>query len=76
MHCAWVVCAVRFKSKQPLKNPSEYELNRCQAPSHDLDQGGFMPNRTHEFDTVLLERVMANVLWDEYGIAGDLIISQ
>ena len=52
------------------------EVNRCQAPSRDLDQDGFVPNRTRESDATLMERVMPNVLWDEYGIAGDLVISQ
>lgn len=33
-----------------------------------------MPNRTREFDNALLERVLPDVLWDEYGIAGDFVV--
>lgn len=72
---ALCVGGVRGTLQSKSKNLFNFEMNRCQAPSRNLDQDGFVLNRTRKLDATLIERVMANVLWDEYGIAGDLIVS-
>lgn len=76
MHPAQVVWVVRYSQSSQANNYPDFEIDRCQAPSRDLDQDSFVPCHMREFTTALLERVLPNVLWDEYGIVGDLVISR
>lgn len=47
---------------------------RCTAHVDDLD-GGEAGRRSHEHTDTLLEAFNLKVLWDDYGIVGDIVVS-
>jgi hypothetical protein len=48
--------------------------NRCTARPEDLDgEGG---RRSHEHTDALLDLLDLKMLWDDYGIVGDIIVSR
>jgi hypothetical protein len=46
---------------------------RCLAIRTDLDGGGIY--RCREHTDLLINELVADVLWDEYGIISDLVVS-
>jgi hypothetical protein len=48
------------------------KFNRCTASSNDLDGPG--GRRTRAFTKTLIEELDAKMLWDEYGIDGDILV--
>jgi len=49
------------------------DCSRCTAPSQDLDSHRHI-RRSHAHSDVLGEEFELGVLWDEYGIVGDVIV--
>lgn len=47
---------------------------RCTAPNFDLDAEGPV-RRSHEHTDLLVEELELGVLWDEYGLVGDIVVS-
>jgi hypothetical protein len=48
-------------------------LSRCTAPADDLD-GGIYGRCSREHTDVLVETFELGVLWDEYGLVGDVVV--
>jgi hypothetical protein len=48
-------------------------LFRCLAPSNDLDGESHVP-RSREHTNALVEMLELGVLWDEYGLVGDMVV--
>jgi hypothetical protein len=56
---------------------SSYILNqlfRCVAQAKHLDDIGALP-RSREHSNALVEMLELGVLWDEYGLVGDVVVS-
>ena len=53
--------------------PFYQSFQRCTAPPQDLDGEGYVP-RHHMHTEILVEELELGVLWDEYGLVGDLVV--
>lgn len=51
---------------------AQYSL-RCTAPANDLDTGQY-GRRSETHTRVLVEEFELGLLWDEYGLVGDIIV--
>ena len=49
-------------------------LHRCTAPGDDLDSGEYVC-RSQSHSELLVEEFELGVLWDEYGLVGDVVVS-
>ena len=49
-------------------------LFRCTAPANDLDNGEY-GRRSREHTDMLVEEFELGVLWDQYGLVGDVVVS-
>lgn len=49
-------------------------LSRCTAPTDGLDNDKY-GRRSRQHTEVLVEEFELGVLWDEYGLVGDVIVS-
>src|ERR1700722_11763438 len=47
---------------------------RCMASAKNLD-GGYATRRCREHMDLLVEELELGILWDEYGLVGDIIVS-
>jgi hypothetical protein len=47
---------------------------RCTAPANDLDSNRHV-RRSHAHTEVLVEAFELGILWDEYGLVGDVVVS-
>jgi len=47
--------------------------HRCTAPANDLDGTGYV-FRSHVHTETLVEELELGVLWDEYGLVGDIVV--
>jgi hypothetical protein len=47
---------------------------RCTAPFNDLDGDGYV-SRSRDHTELLVEGLELGVLWDEYGLVGDIVVS-
>jgi len=48
-------------------------FHRCTAPACDLDCGE-STRRSREHTELLVEELELGVLWDEYGLVGDVVV--
>jgi hypothetical protein len=46
---------------------------RCTAPFHDLDGDGYVSHSCNHTE-LLVEELELGILWDEYGIIGDIVV--
>jgi hypothetical protein len=72
MYCAELVSKVRawhyFLQLRTL-----IYLSRCTAPADNLD-GDLYGRRSRDHTEILVEAFELGVLWDEYGLVGDVIV--
>ena len=70
MHCAGLVSKVR----RTLFSNEYYILpyHRCTARPDDLD--GESTRRTRAHSDTIVEELELGVLWDEYGLIGDIVV--
>jgi hypothetical protein len=47
---------------------------RCTAPANDLDSGHHV-RRSQAHAELLVEEFELGMLWDEYGLVGDIVVS-
>jgi hypothetical protein len=47
---------------------------RCTAPANDLDTRQHVPRRSQAHSEILVENFELGVLWDEYGLVGDIVV--
>jgi len=47
---------------------------RCTAPANDLDSGHHV-HRSQAHTELLVKEFELGVLWDEYGLVGDVVVS-
>ena len=57
-----------------IEHTDSYDCIRCTAPSRDL-YGQRHLHRSHDHTEMLGEEFELGVLWDEYGIVGDVIVN-
>jgi hypothetical protein len=48
-------------------------LFRCTAPARDLDSGQYV-RRSQAHTELLVEEFELGMLWDEYGLVGDVVV--
>ena len=48
-------------------------LFRCTAPARDLDSGQYV-HRSQAHTELLVEEFELGMLWDEYGLVGDVVV--
>jgi hypothetical protein len=70
MHCARMVFQVGFYYKA-MPAP-DLAVIRCTAHQHDLDGGGGRRSRDHT--ELLVSEFELGVLWEEYGLVGDIVV--
>ena len=46
---------------------------RCTAPHNDLDGDGYV-SRRRDHTEALVEQLELGILWDEYGLVGDIVV--
>jgi hypothetical protein len=51
------------------------DFTRCTASAKDLDGSKFATPRCRELTDTLVEELELGMLWDEYGLVGDIIVS-
>ena len=72
MHCSRMVSQVCFYyTKQSIPIP-DLVVIRCTAHQDDLDGGGGRRSRDHT--ELLVSELELGVLWDEYGLVGDIVV--
>jgi hypothetical protein len=72
MHCSGLVSEVGIYFCSIIIYHST-ETTRCTAPADNLDaESG---RRSHAHTDALLEQYSLKILWDDYGIVGDIIVS-
>ena len=49
-------------------------LRRCTAPGDDLDSGEYI-RHSQSHSELLVEEFKLGMLWDEYGLVGDVVVS-
>jgi hypothetical protein len=47
---------------------------RCTAPPHDFEGKGYV-RRSRDHTEALVEGLELGILWDEYGLVGDIVVS-
>lgn len=52
---------------------NSWPSHRCQASKASLDEDAI--NRTQAFNEALLEEMSFDIMWEEYGVIGDLVVS-
>lgn len=71
MYCSRMVCEVSFHYKA-MPAPDIIVI-RCTAHKNDLDAGGGRRSRDHT--ELLVSELELGVLWEEYGLVGDIVVS-
>ena len=47
---------------------------RCTAPAHELDSDKWHVHRSQAHTELLVESFELGVVWDEYGLVGDVVV--
>lgn len=69
-----VLSECRIRSLKSVLLLTFLRYDRCTAPPNNLDGRGY-PRRSHVHTRALLEAFDHRVLWDDYGVVADIIVS-
>jgi len=72
MYCAWVVSKICLRIFSFLATLLTNICARCQALRGNLDEDAL--DHSQVFTEALFEESTLNLMWDEYGIVGDLVV--
>jgi len=72
MYCAGLVCEVKSIITGIQHMATLLIFCRCTSPPHDFD--GDYVQRSREHTELLVKELELGVLWDEYGLVGDLVV--
>jgi len=73
MHHTKLVSKVRIFEEQTISILLTMCLSRCTAPADGLDEGTH-GRRSRDHTEMLVEEFELGILWDEYGLVGDVVV--
>jgi hypothetical protein len=74
LHRARLVPKVRVTATHKIRGTLTNKLFRCTAPAADLDSKRHV-RRSQAHTELVVEAFELGVLWDEYGLVGDVVVS-
>jgi Plavaka transposase len=75
LSCVVQGCCPRYALIHFNFNLSKFYIHRCRAPRDNLDIAPDQGRHSHKHTDLLVETLELGVLWDEFGIVGDVIVS-